>query len=182
MNRAEMVAAPSYKVNEPRNWTHQYDKIVFLKIQGWDHTQIADEVSLSVTRVNVVLNSQPGKDRMEEWRSRLKDRVMSTIEDDLLSLGKQAVVNISETIHAEVGMKSRAKKHQDQVSFEVLARIGFNKTERKTVDTSSGLAGLKPELQERIARALEKSDEATRIYDMPTQDAEFEEADADSED
>lgn len=182
MNNTEIVAAPSYKANEPRNWTHRYDKIVFLKIQGWDHTQIAEEVGLSVTRVNVVLNSQPGKDRTAEWQARLKDHVLSTIEEDLLSLGKQAVVNIADTINAEVSMKSRAKKHQDQVSFEVLARIGFNKMEKKVTDAGSGIAGLQPELQERIAKALEKSDEATRIYEMPAQDAEFEEVNDDSDD
>ena len=177
MNNAEVVVAPSFQDVAPKQWRHKYDKIVFLKLQGWTHAQIADEVNLSISRVNIVLNSRPGKERMELWRSRLEERTMLTIEEDLMSLGKRAVKNIAETINADVGMKSRAKKHQDSVSFEVLARIGFNKTEKKPVDPGSGLGGLRPDLQERIAEALEKSEEATRIYDMPTQDAEFEPVD-----
>ena len=128
----EIVVAPSFVDPAPKQWRHKYDKVVFLKLAGWEHHQIADEVNLSISRVNVVLNSRPGKERMEMWRKRLEERAMSTIEEDLVSLGKRAVINIAETINAEgLGLKSRAKKHKDSVSFEVLARIGFGNGEEK---------------------------------------------------
>lgn len=173
----EIVVAPSFVDPAPKTWRHKYDKVIFLKLAGWEHHQIADEVNLSISRVNVVLNSRPGKERMEMWRKRLEERAMSTIEEDLVSLGKRAVFNIAETINAEVSLKSRAKKHQDTVSFEVLARIGFGKMEKKKIEAPEGISGLPVELQERIATALEKSEEATRIFELPEEEAEFTDVD-----
>jgi hypothetical protein len=104
-----------------------------------------------------------------------------TIEEDLTSLGRQAVKNIATTINQEVTKIGRAKKHQDSVSFEVLSRIGFGRKDMTKPTDPSGLGALQPELQKRLVEALENSAEATRIYDMPEEPIEVEVVDAPAE-
>ena len=179
MNQAEIVVAPSiHEMTKNLKWKHKYDRIVFLKIQGWSCQEIADEVGLQVPRVSVILCSRLGKERLALWEERLAERCFSTIEQGLVGLGPKAVENIAETVNAEIPEKAtRRKQHQDKISFELLSRIGFGKKETGRAVDESGLNGLPRDLQERLVTALEQSAEATRINEIPF--TETEEADAD---
>lgn len=158
-------------VPEVKRWKPRHDIMVLMHVAGKDNNEIAAHLGILPQRVSNVLNTRRGAARVAEMRERILGSVEEEIEAKLTTLGPKAVENIRRTIVAETPASSlRAKAHQDKVSFELLSRIGFG---RRDGNGNGGEGGIKldRDMQERLVAGLEKSAEATRIYDMDVQDA-----------
>jgi hypothetical protein len=157
-------------VAEVKRWKPRHELICLMHVAGRANNEIAPHVGVNQERVSYVINSKRGQARIEALRKQIIGGAARNIEEQLTILGPRAVANIAQTIEAEVPAVGRAKAHQDKVSFELLARIGYG---RKDQSGGSGDTGIRldRDIQERLAGALEKSSEATRIYDMEAQEA-----------
>lgn len=158
-------------VAEVKRWKPRHELICLMHVAGRANNEIAPSVGVNQERVSYIINSKRGQARIEALRKQIIGGAAKSIEDQLTILGPRAVSNIARTIEAEIPASAgRAKAHQDKVSFELLSRIGYG---RKDQAGSQGEGGIRldRDIQERLAGALEKSSEATRIYDMEIQDA-----------
>ena len=158
-------------IAEVKRWKPRHEIICIMHVAGRPNSEISPQVGIEPERVSYIINSKRGQARVEALRKQILGGVAKTIEDQLSILGPTAVSNIARTIEAEIPASAgRAKAHQDKVSFELLSRIGYG---RKDQVGGAGEGGIRldRDIQERLAGALEKSSEATRIYDLEIQDA-----------
>lgn len=157
-------------VPEVLRWKPRHEMICLMHVAGKANNEIAPVAGVNQERVSYIINSKRGQARVEVLRKQILGGAAKTIEDRLTILGPTAVSNIARTIEAEIPTSAgRAKAHQDKVSFELLSRIGYGRKEQTGTGDSS--IRLDRDIQERLAGALEQSAEATRIYDLETQDA-----------
>ena len=69
-------------------------------------------------------------------------------------------------VRGEFKPGTRAKAHQDSVTFGLLDRIGYGKKSEITTKGAGGIQ-LSKETEERLVSALEKSNEVSEIHEMP---------------
>jgi hypothetical protein len=124
------------------------------------YDEVAEATGYSRENVRTVLRDPRAQQAAEVLRKRILGGAMSQIEERMGGLGIQALKNIATTINTTVDVGTRAKKHQDDVSFELLARIGFG---RKESDKEAGGIHLPKEEAQQLVAAIEKSNTARRI-------------------
>lgn len=133
----------------------KHDKIILMHLQGMKNYAIADELGLTPQRIYQVLADPSAQLMIDRFRRAVRKKAHEDIETRMTVLGADAVENIAETIEAIVPVGSRIKKHQDDVSFKLLDRIGYTpKSDRAGED-----AGMKMDrdMQERLVTALEQT-------------------------
>lgn len=160
-------ALTTYDERKPKKWKPVYDRMCMLRVLNYTMEEIATSLDYTPERVYHILATKRAKREMQKMAEGLRQRTLANIEERLTSLGTRAVENIAKTIEYDIPVGSRAKKHQDNVSFELLSRIGFGKSDKEQKD--DGGIKLDRDLQERMVTALEKSDEARRIYEIEAQ-------------
>lgn len=134
----------------------RHDLVVMLHLRGRQNTEIAEALNLTPQRVYQILQDPKAQMMIEKFRKQIKDSFIQGVEEQLVDLGPAAVENIAKTINTNIPVGARAKKHQDDVSFKLLDRIGFTpKSKEDERDGSS--ARFDRDIQERIASALEQS-------------------------
>ena len=82
----------------------------------------------------------------------------------LATLGPTALDNIAETIETKVrdsegkvAIGTKAKVHQDNVSFDLLGRLGFGRTQQKE---EAGVLKLSPETEKRLVDGIDRAQKA----------------------
>jgi hypothetical protein len=95
---------------------------------------------------------------------------MTTISDKMVTLGEQAVDNIADTIstrvedsEGNVAVGTKAKIHQDNVSFELLDRIGYGKHRQK--EAEGGGIQLSPETERKLVEGIDRATKAQIIFE-----------------
>ena len=150
------MAVPAIK-----NWKVQHDTVVSLHISGYSNKKIAVATGLTEVRVSQVINDPLAKDIIRGVQKSLRMKMEEDIGDKLIVLAEEGAARIGETIEAEFLLGSDQKKHQDNVSIQVLKGTGFLSREFALGETASR-PPLDEMLAERLVTALEKSNEAAR--------------------
>lgn len=149
---AEELADSRYAVAK---WKPLHDTVLALHLSGYKNTSIGAIVGLDPSYVGDLLNDPRAKKAISKLRQRLLDNQVNTLEDKLALLGGEALDNIRQTVTAEIQAGSRAKKHQDKVSFDVLELIGVGQDKE-----ADGGMKLSKDASERLAEALDDADKA----------------------
>lgn len=148
------------------NWDVRDEKALLMRIQGYSNPAIADALGVNPARVSQILNSPPAKKALRKLRERLREQAFQNLEDKLLKMGDEAIENIRQTVEyplEDASPGSKAKKHQDDVSFKVLETLGYGKGSAKK-ETEGGVK-MQSEDADRIREAIAKSDEATEMHE-----------------
>lgn len=148
-----------------QNWKPIHDKIVALALAGYSNNSIAAIVGYSHVRVCQILKDPRAEAAIKALQSRMFDKFHERIEGKLLMLGERAVENIGVTINAEIAPATKAKRHQDNVSFKLLDTLGYGSKQDLNRGNDGGIQ-LTPEASDRIATAIEKANEAQRIIEQ----------------
>ena len=133
----------------------RHDLVVLLHMQGKKNIDIAETLSMTPERIYQILDDPKSAMMVDRFRKQMQEHFMEDLETNLIGLGPEAVKNLAETINAEVAVSSRVKKHQDDVSFKLLDRIGFAPMSKD--NTGTGSVKFDRDIQERIAGALEST-------------------------
>jgi len=135
----------------------KHDKIVIMHLQGMKNFEIAQELGITPTRVYQVLKDPSAQMMIQRFRREMRKKAHSDIEGRMTELGVHAIENIALTIEAEAQAGSRFKKHQDDVSFKLLDRLGYTPRTDRAVD--DGGLKIDRDLSERLVQALEQTQE-----------------------
>ena len=163
--REKNAVSPSEHYNETRalkRWKPVYDEVILLHVAGYKNIEIADLVNLTPVRVSQIITSPKAQKAVGQLQTRQFKRIRQNIESKLELLGEEAIENIGQTVQADFDPGSSEKKHQDDVSFDVLALLGY--TKKKETGDRGGIR-LSPEASDRIASAIEESDQVKRMWE-----------------
>lgn len=144
-----------------QHWSPSHDQVVMYHLYGMSNVEIGATVGYSRWHVEKILRDPRAQNAKEVLRKRILGGAMAQIEERMGALGIQSIKNIAKTIEdttAELG--TRAKKHQDDVSFELLSRIGFG---RKGPESEAGGIHLPKEEAQQLVAAIEKANTAREI-------------------
>lgn len=157
-------------------WSPKHDQVVALRLAGYDVMSICATTGYSDVQVRRILKNPRAKKAMEAARERMLGKFLVGIQDQMVSLGPRALKNIAQTIRQDTEVGTKAKVHQDNVSFELLSRLGFSK--KASRENGDGVRGalLDRDMQERLVTALEKSNKAREIH-ANAEEVEYEEVD-----
>ena len=156
--------------NPITQWKPIHDQIAALHIAGHGPDSIATITGVTKGHVYRVLNDPRTLNVIEFARKRAYGQLMTTIQDKMVGVGEQAIDNIASTINTKVedsegnvAVGTKAKIHQDNVSFELLDRIGYGKHRQK--DEGSGGIQLSPETEKKLVAGIERAKEAQIIFE-----------------
>ena len=163
-----------HKPNSPTSdpivhWQPRHDRVVMLHIYGLTPDAIADDTGYTAPAVRRILKDPRAQRALEVLRQRMLGNAMQTIQDRMTGLGIKAVKNISDTIDQDFDHGTKAKIHQDDVSFELLARIGFGRKDQTAQGGGGGIQLPKEEAQQLVA-AVAKANRAREIHAMPEEE------------
>lgn len=161
-----------------QKWRPRHERIVRFHIAGMSNDEIAAELDITTVRVSQVLNDPHAKRLVQQAILSLRQKMSEDIEGRLIQQAEKAAARLDETLDADFIPGTKSKKAQDDVSLAILKGTGFLSREfnadRETVDR------LDKALVERVATALEKSNEAREIRAEESEEA-VEPVDADFE-
>lgn len=158
------------------NWKPAHDRILLLYIGGYKIKDIAKITGYCREHVGQLLQDPRAQNRIDKVRKRLYGQLEDDITTKMKMLGNEAVDNIRRTLMEDHKAGSRAKKHQDKMSFELLDRIGHGKSSGKDTDSGGGVE-LSEEDAGRLIEALEKSEQAREEHEIemePGEDGAYE--------
>lgn len=148
------------------NWKPKHDRVLQLHLAGYQITTIADITGYSREWVSDLINDPRAQQRIEKMRERLYDQLEEDLAIKMKFLGPKAVENIRETLEGDHDPGSKAKKHQDKMSFELLDRIGHGKSSSDDERKGGGGVVLSGEDSERLVEAIEKSNKAREEHEV----------------
>lgn len=169
---------PKYKpITAPIvRWMPKHDQIVALHIASYGTDAIANIMRLSKVTIANTIKDPRAQKVIEIARKRTLGAIMDACGDKMTALGVKAVSNIAETIETDirdsegaVAIGTKAKIHQDNVSFELLGRIGFG---RGSQQEDAGGFRLSPETEKRLVEGVEKARKAEIVF-RKTEEVEF---------
>ncbi len=144
------------------HWHARHDNVIILHLTGYTPTGIAEATGFSLGHINRIIKDPRAQKAIETARRKLFGRAIYTIRERMVSLGVQAIKNISDTIDGDFEDGTKAKRHQDGVSFELLSRIGFGRSDAGE-EGKTGIQ-LPPEEAKRLVAAIEKANKAREIH------------------
>lgn len=149
-----------------KKWTSRHVLICHLKGTGlWSNKAIAEYMGIHEMTVSQVLNTDQGKAELEAIQRNLRAGMAESINGRLLTLMDKGVHRLAETIEAEFVPGSDPKKHQDNVALQLLKGKGHLSGVADDGDGNNAApTALDRPLAQRLIAALEKSNEAERIY------------------
>ena len=156
-------------------WKPAHDQVVAYHVMGYNNKQIASLTGYSYDHVSDLLNDPRARKAITEAQKRMRGEMMSGIGDRMIGLAEVGVRGLARTVNAEFEPGTRAKAHQDSVTFGLLDRIGYGK--KTEVTTHKGSIQLSAESEERLVGALEK---ANKVNEIELVDAEVVDVDYDS--
>lgn len=149
-----------------KKWTSRHVLMCHLKGTGlWTNKAIAEYFGCSEVTVSQVLNTEQGKAELAAIQKNLRAGMADSINGRLLKLMDKGVERLAQTIDAEFLPGSDPKKHQDNVALQLLKGKGHLSGVADDGDgNNSAPTALDRPLAQRLIAALEKSNEAERIY------------------
>lgn len=150
-----------------KKWSHRHEMIVYYHVvHMMNGNQIAEIVNLSPGRVSQILNDPYAVKRIKEVRDKIRVSILENVDLRLTRLGDQALQNLEHTLNRkdlDLVLHTDQKKHQDNLSFNVLTKLGMIGKEDGDKDKDSGNKELTAPLMKKVLYALEKSNEADEI-------------------
>ena len=145
-------------------WTHKHDAVIALHMAGYGNPSIAAATEFTEGHVRRILHDPRAQKAIKSARTRMLGKFMFNIQERMVTLGTRAIENIAETIEEDTTIGTKAKVHQDNVSFELLSRVGYGRKDNAS-GNGKGRGGLNltPEGQERFLKAVERSDYAREV-------------------
>lgn len=134
----------------------KHDRIILMHLQGLKNYEIAEELGITPTRVHQVLKDPSAQMQIQRFRREIQKKAHTHIETRMTELGEAAIENIALTLEADAQAGSRFKKHQDDVSFKLLDRIGYSPRSDRAID--EGGIQMDRDMQERLVLALEQTE------------------------
>ncbi len=146
-------------------WTHKHDAVIALHLAGYGNPSIAAATDFTEGHVRRVLHDPRAQKAIKSARSRMLGKFMFNIHERMITLGTLAVENIAKTIEEDTSVGTKAMVHQDNVSFELLSRVGYGRKDNASNGNGKGRGGLNlsPEGEERFLKAIERSDYAREV-------------------
>jgi len=151
-------------------WKPVHDLIAALHIAGHGPDSIATKTGVTKGHVYRVLNDPRTLNVIEFARKRAYGQLMTTVQDKMVGLGEKAIDNIAATIttpiedsEGNIAVGTKAKVHQDNVSFELLDRIGYGKHRQK--EDGGGGIQLSPETEKKLVAGIERAKEAQILFE-----------------
>ncbi len=145
-------------------WRPIHDQIITLHIAGYGPDAIVETLGKCRSTVIKTIKDPRGQRIFEIARKRAFSKVMENVEDRMAVLGVRAVDNIAQTINEQVidsegkpAIGTKAKIHQDNISFELLSRIGFG---RSQTQAEGGVLKFSPETEKKLVDGLKKARKA----------------------
>ena len=145
-------------------WKPIHDQMIALHIAGYSLDKIAQTLGRARNNVANVIHDPRAQKAIEFARKRTFSTIMTAVDDQMVVLGVKAIDNIAETINTPVrdsegapAIGTRAKVHQDNISFELLSRIGFGKGAQQ--EEAGGLR-LSPETEKKLVAGIERATKA----------------------
>ena len=142
-------------------WKPYHDQVIALHLAGYSIDAIAAALKRSRNGVANVINDPRAQKVIEVARKRTYGNIMEAVGDRMAVLGPKALDNIADTINipvedaeGKVAIGTKAKIHQDNVSFELLNRLGFGKGQEKT---EAGVLKLSPETEKKLVEGVERA-------------------------
>lgn len=158
-------------------WKPINDQMIALHIAGYSFEAIGKALRRARTTVASVIHDPRAQKAIEFARKRTFASIMTAVDDQMVVLGAKAIDNIAETINTpirdsegKVAVGTKAKVHQDNISFELLGRIGFGKGSQQ--EEAGGLR-LSPETEKKLVAGIERATKAEVAYNR-VEDADFE--------
>lgn len=154
-----------------KKWRPKYEQIVRLSASGVPNTVLAKQFNLTTVRISQIIRDPHAQYIMREIARNIRDKHKESIEDRLVDLSVEAIERLETTIyHDGFQLGSDAKKHQDNLSIQVLKGTGILSGEKdQGRDTRPPLS---ESLATRLVSALENSNEADRLNKAPVIKAE----------
>lgn len=163
---------------EPETWTARHEMICDLHLAGNSNASIAELLSLSESRVSIILSDQRAESYIRVQRDRIAESLPDLL-DQLKTLGPEAVAVVREDLRlADEGAKridSKDRAIRSKSAFGVLAALGYGPVQRSVVATVSLPADLLARQEETLAEMREIRS-AVRFVAPPPD--EFEDAEA----
>ncbi len=158
-------------------WKPIHDQMIALYIAGYSFDAIAKALGRGRTNVAGVIHDPRAQKAIEFARKRTFSTIMTAVDDQMVVLGAKAIDNIAETINTpirdsegKVAVGTKAKVHQDNISFELLGRIGFGRGSQK--EDAGGLR-LSPETEKKLVAGIKLATKAENDYKQ-AKDVDFE--------
>lgn len=161
-----------------KKWKPRHSQVVFLHVAGYSNKSIAAQTDFNPEHVSYLLNDPRAQKAIREIEERMFKNFDQRTRRKMQALGDMAIDNIAQTVMADlsdVSVGSKAKKHQDDVSFELLDRIGYGRKQASRPGDDQGTQ-LPEQVGERLAEAIEKSEvaeQADEIEMVETEDGEW---------
>lgn len=141
-------------------WRPRHDQVVALHLMGYKGFEIAQLLEYSEEHISRILNDPRAIKAVRMGRSRFMEHAHAEIDGMLLSFAHTGLRRMKTTVEGEFAAGTRAKEHQDRVTFELLGRVGYGKASK---DQDAGTIKLSRDLEERLVTAMEKSNTANEI-------------------
>ena len=145
-------------------WKPYHDQIIALHLSAYSIDAIAKALRKSRNTVANVLHDPRAMKAIEVARKRTYGKIMQEVGDRMAVLGPTALDNIAETIETPVrdsegavAIGTKAKIHQDNVSFDLLGRLGFGRTPTKE---EAGVLKLSPETERSLVEGIDRARKA----------------------
>lgn len=148
------------------HWKPIHDQIVAFRIMGYNNLEIAEFTGYNKDHISDILNDPRALKAVSEAQGRIRKEMMNGIGDRLVGLAQVGVRGLEKTVRGDFEAGTRAKAHQDNVTFGLLDRIGYGKKTEITTKGSNGIQ-LSRDTEERLVSALEKANEVSEIHEMP---------------
>ena len=149
-------------------WKPIHDKMIVLHLADYSIDSIAKTLNRSRNTVANVLHDPRAQKVIEVARKRTYGNIMESVGDKMAVLAPKALSNIAETIETPVrdsegavAIGTKAKVHQDNVSFDLLGRLGFGRTPQKE---EVGVLRLSPETEKKLVEGVERARKAEVEY------------------
>lgn len=159
-------------------WKPIHDQMIALYIAGYSFDAIAKALNRARTTVANVIHDPRAQKAIEFAQKRTFSTIMTAVDDHMVTLGPKAVKNVAETINADIvdsegrpAIGTKAKIHQDNVSFELLNRIGYSRGGQKE---DAGGIRFSPETEKKLIEGIERATKA-EIEFKRGEEVEFEE-------
>lgn len=153
----------------PLKWKPVYDLMVTLHIQGHTNREIAEIVGYTAVQVGNVLRAPETKKKIDLLTKQLHDRVLENNEDQLSKIKAHAIRNISQVM-ADDSLVIKRPFEAARLSADILKGLGTFKGGSGTDITinqqnnTQNVQGITGEQIDRLALALELSNEANRMH------------------
>jgi hypothetical protein len=164
-----------------QHWSFSHEEIVYLHLLKRSNLEIAEMTGYTPARISQILLDPQAKALIESAKQGFREKMFNEIGDRIAMLANLSLDNIEATVNAPFVPGTRAKEHQDKLGLELLSIIGYGKKSGTGANVTPNKSEDEPrftkEGEDRLIRAIERSDEARRAH-VTIDDAEWTDTEA----